>query len=454
MYIVIAGGGIVGFNIASILAEEQNDVVVIEKSEATITRIRHQLDVRTVVGNAATPRILKEVEVDRADLLLAVTNNDETNMIICFMAKQLGASRTAARIRNPEYSGYFLAPTKSPLKARKIVRPKSLGIDVYINPEVEIAGEVLSILSSFYSTPVEQFADGLVQVREFKVEDDMSAGNKVDEMKFSRPCVIAAIVRDGEIITPTADEVIKIGDSVHLIAPQKYMNELGQMFSPPQRPARSVAILGASRIGELVAEGLVRHGIDVIIIEKDLNLSRAIAAKIEKATVLNGDGTDRDFLVEQNIAKADAFVVTTDNDELNILSGLLVKTLGVQRCLAVINRPSYMTLAEAAGLDVAGSPTLLTARKIAHYVLSGGAISVALLEGKKLEAIEFVVGPKAEVNGKSFEEINLPQGAIAGAIVRNERVLIPPAGEKIKTGDHIIITTPLQKIHAVENLFK
>ncbi len=113
-----------------------------------------------------------------------------------------------------------------------------------------------------------------------------------------------------------------------------------------------------------------------------------------------------------------------------------------------------MTLAEAAGLDVAGSPTLLTARKIAHYVLSGGAISVALLEGKKLEAVEFVVGPEAEVNGKNFEEISLPQGVIAGAIVRNERIIIPPAGEKIKTGDHVIITTPLQEIHTVEKLFK
>ncbi len=318
MYIIIAGGGMVGFNIASILAEERHDVVVIEKSEASIAHIRRQLDVRTVIGNAATPKILKEVEADRADLLLAVTNNDETNMVICFIAKELGATRTAARIRNPEYSGYFLAPAKSPLKARKIVRPKSLGIDVYINPEVEIAGEVLSILSSLYSTPVEQFANGLVQIREFRVEDDRLADKKVGEMKFLKPCVIAAIVRGGEITVPTVDEVIRAGDSVHLLAPQKYMNELGQMFSQPQRPARSVAILGGSRIGELVAEGLVHHGIGVKIIEKDLQLSKTIAANIEKATVLNGDGTDRDGLVEQSSSRADAFLATTDNDELNI----------------------------------------------------------------------------------------------------------------------------------------
>jgi trk system potassium uptake protein TrkA len=454
MYIVIAGGGIVGFNIASILAEEQHDVVVIEKSEASIALIRRQLDVRTVIGNAATPRILKEVEVDRADLLLAVTNNDETNMVICFMAKELGATRTAARIRNAEYSGYFLAPTKSPLKARKIVRPKSLGIDVFINPEVEIAAEILSILSSFYSTPVEHFANGLVQVREFKVEDDRLANKKISELKFLKPCVIAAIVRSGEILIPEIDETIKKGDSVHLLAPQKCMNELGEVFSQPQRPARSVAILGGNRIGELVAEGLVSQGIDVKIIEKDLLLSESIAAKIEKAMVLNGDGTDRDFLIGQGIPKADAYVATTDNDEFNILSGLLVKTLGVPRCLTIINHPNNMILAEAAGLDVAGSPTILTARKIAHYVLSGGAISVALLEGKKLEAVEFVVSPEAGVNGKSFEEITLPHGAIAGAIVRNERIIIPPAAEKIKTGDHVIITTPLQDIHAVEKLFK
>jgi len=454
MYIIIAGGGVVGFNIASLLAEEQHDVVVIEQSEEALDGIRRQLDVKTITGSAATPKTLREAEVERADLILAVTNSDETNMVTCFMAKELGAGRTAARIRNPAYSGYFLTPAKSPISTRKIVRPKSLGIDVFINPELEIASEMLSILSGFYSTPVEQFAEGVVQIREFRIEDETLLDKKLGDIKLPKPCVIAAIVREGGIVEARPEEVIKADDSVHLVASHQDMDELGQIFSPPQRPARKVAVLGGGRVGSLVTRELHRRGVSVKLIEKDEKLSQEMAAKLEGATVLQGEGTDREFLIEQGIPRVDAFVATTENDEFNILSGLLAKTLGVPRCLSVINRPGYIPIAEAAGIDVAGSPAILTARKIAHFVLSGGAISVALLEGKQLEAVEFVVSPKAQINGKKTGEIDLPEGVVIGALVHNGRPIIPPDDREITPGDHIIIISPLSVIHEVEKLFK
>ncbi len=454
MYIIIAGGGVVGFNIASLLAEEQHDVVVIEQSEEALDSIRRQLDVKTIAGNAATPKTLREAEVERADLLLAVTNSDETNMVTCFMAKELGAGRTAARIRNPAFSGYFLTPAKSPMSTRKIIRPKSLGIDVFINPELEIANEMLSILSGFYSTPVEQFAEGLVQIREFRIKDESLVDKKLGDITLPKPCVIAAIVRDGGIIAAGPEEVIKADDSVHLIASYEDMDELGQIFSPPQRPAKKVVVLGGGRVGYLTTRELLRRGVSVKLIERDEKLSQDIAAKLEGATVLQGEGTDREFLIEQGIPHADAFVATTEDDELNILSGLLAKTLGVPRCLSVINRPSYIPIAEAAGIDVAGSPTILTARKIAHFVLSGGAISVALLEGKQLEAVEFVVSPEAQISGKKISEVDLPKGVVVGALVHSGHPIIPPDEREIGPGDHIIIISPLSVIHEVEKLFK
>lgn len=454
MYIIIAGGGVIGFHIASLLTEEGHEVVVVEIAEEVLETIRRQLDVKTIHGNAATPNVLREAEADRADLVLAVTNSDETNMVTCFMAKELGAATTAARIRNPEYSGYFVTPAKSPLATRKIIRPKSLGIDVFINPEAEAAKEIMGILSSFYSTPVESFANGLVQIREFRVEGEALVNKNLSQISFPKPCVVAAIVRAGGIITPSPEEVITEGDSVYLIASREFIDELGKMFSKPKRPAKSVVILGGGRIGFLTAEGLKRHGVKVKIIENDIDRCQEIAAKLEQTVVVQGDGTDRDFLIEQGVPSADAFVATTQSDELNILCGLLAKNLGVPRSLVVVNKPGYVPLAEAIGVDVAALPTLLTADKIAHFVLRGGAISAALLEGQQLEAVEFVTSLQAHIANKKIGDAGLPEGVVAGAIVHSERVIIPPGDTIVKPGDHVIIVSPLSAIHSVEKLFQ
>ncbi len=454
MHIIIAGGGMVGFHIASLLVEEGHQVVVIELSEVALEKFRHQLDVKTIQGNAATPKILREAGAERADLVLAVTNNDETNMVTCFMAKELGAGTTAARIRNPVFSGYFLAQAKSSLAPRKIVRPKSLGVDIFINPEAEAAEEITSILSSFYSTPVENFANGLVQIREFKVEGEALVNKALGEISFPKPCVIAAIVHEGGIVMPGEDKVITEGDSVYLIAPREHMDELGKLFSQPKRPAKKVVIVGGGRIGFLTAEGLQRRGVMVKVIENDVTLCQEIAAKLERTEVLQGDGTDRNFLIEQGIPSADAFVATTDSDELNILCGLLAKNLGVPRSLVIINKPGYIPLTEAIGVDVAALPTILTADKITRFVLHGGAISSALLEGQQLQAIEFVTSPTAHIANKKITEAGLPKEAVVGAIVRDGSVIIPPGDSVVKPGEHVIIVSPISVIHSVEKVFQ
>ena len=454
MYIIIAGGGVIGSHIASLLAEEGREVVVLEQSEEALRNIRRQLDVKTIQGNAATPKVLRQAEAERADLVLAVTNSDETNMVTCFMAKELGAGTTAARIRNPEYSGYFVAQARSPIAPRKVVRPKKLGVDVFINPEAEAAKEIMGILSGFYSTPVENFADGMVQIREFRVEGEALVDKSLGEVAFPKPCVVAAIVREGGIVTPNADEVIILGDSVYLVASREFMNELGEMFSIPKRPAKRVVIVGGGQIGFLTAEGLQRHGVMVKVIENDINRCQEIAAKLEQTEVLQGDGTDRNLLIEQGVPSADALIATTESDELNILCGLLAKNLGVPRSLVVINRPGYIPLAEAIGVDVAALPALLTADRITRFVLRGGAISTALLEGQQLEAIEFVTSPTAHIANKKIAEAGLPKEATAGAIVRNNTVIIPPGDNIVQPGDHVIMVSPLPIVHSVEKLFQ
>ncbi|MDD4987024.1 MAG: Trk system potassium transporter TrkA, partial [Dehalococcoidales bacterium] len=381
------------------------------------------------------------------------TDSDETNMIICLIAKELGARMTIARVRSPEYSGYFISPATDPSATRKVIRPKTFGVDLFINPVVEASKEIIDILSSCYPSPVENFADGLVQIREFRTEKGVAIDKPLNKLPFPRPCVVAAILRAEGIFIPAADEIIKEGDRVYLLAAAEFMDELGGMFLQPKRPASSVVILGGGRVGCLVAEGLQAQRIPVKIIEKNEDRSQEIAARLEGTAVVQGDGTDRDFLIEQGVPLADAFVASTESDEVNILSGLLAKSLGISRNLVLVNNPWNIPLAEAVGVDVAASPPLLTARRIARFVLHGGAISIAMLGGEQIQAIEFVTGPTAPIVQRRIKDADLPKEAICGAIVRNNTVIIPPDDSTIQPGDHLILISPIELIPAVEKLF-
>jgi trk system potassium uptake protein TrkA len=454
MYIIIAGGGIIGSHIASLLVQEGYEVTILEQSEAALKKLQGQLDIKTIRGNAATPKTLKEAEIERADLVLAVTNNDETNMITCFMAKEMGAATTAARIRNIEYSGYFVAPAKTPTSPRKIVRPKSLGIDVFINPEVEAAREIMEILSGFYSTPVENFANGLVQIREFKIESQPLAGTHLGELNLPNQSMIVAAVTQGEITAPDKDLLLNEGDSLHIAVSAEKMDELGKIFIQSKRPARKVVILGGSRVGVLTASGLQKRGVKVKIIEQDPVRCQELASQLEKVDILQGDGTDRAFLLEQGVSSADAFVAASENEEINILCALLAKTLGVPRAMVVINKPGYIPLAEAIGIDVAAVPTILAANKIIRFVLRGGVISASLIEGQQLEAIEFVTSAQASIANQNITEAGLPKESTVVAIIRNETVFIPPGDNVIKPGDHVVIVTAPESVQTIEKLFK
>lgn len=454
MYVVIGGGGIIGSHIASLLSNAGHEITIIEESREILEKIHRYLDVATIEGNAAAPKMLRTAEVQRADLMLAVTSKDEINMIACFMAKEMGAGMTVARIRNPAYSSPFSAPARSPTLPHKIIRPRNLGIDMVINPEAEAAREIVNILSGLYSTPVESFAADLVQIREFKIEEGILVGKTAIQLSLPKPCVIAALVREGKVIIPPGDQSLKEGDSVYLIAEKQFIDEVGSFFSPPKRQVRKVVVVGGGRIGVLLAKSLSQRGIQVKLIEQNIEQAEEVAAELDNVTVLNGDGTDKDFLTEQGIASVDAFVATTESEEKNILSGLLAKTLGVPRNLALLNRPESAPLAEAIGVDVAAVPALITANKLARFVLGGGVVAAALLEQEQLEAIEFIVGPSAAIVGKPLGKVELPNEMVIGAVVRGEKVIIPRDDTTIEAGDHAIVVASPAVITAVEKLFK
>jgi trk system potassium uptake protein TrkA len=454
VYIIIAGAGIVGMHIASVLVEGKHEVTIVEPSDAVVEGVRRQLDVKTITGNATAPRVLREAEISRADLIIAVTNNDETNMLICFLAKELGATMTVGRVRNPEYSGYFVTAAKSPSAARKIVRPKTLGIDLIINPEVAVADEMVQLLCGLCLSPISSFADGRIQIGEFRIDQKSLINKALEKIKFPVSCITAAIARGANTFIPSPNTVLQKDDHIYLLSSQESMNELTSVFTQPQPPVRNVVVFGGRRVGYLVADGLEKQGISVMVIEDDYNRSQEIAAELRKATVIYGDATDRDFLIEQGVPSADAFVSTTENDELNILCALLAKNLGVPRALVSLNKPGYIALAEAIGADLAVSPLLLTANKIAHFVLHGGAISAVFIGGQEIQAIEFAVNSTASIAQRSIPEAGLPKDVIAAAIIRNDKLIIPPDDSIIYPGDHLIVVSPVSATSSVEKLFK
>ena len=454
MYIVIVGAGLMGFRIASLLTQEGHDVVVVDQSESELEVVSHQLDAKTVLGSGATPRVLREAEIQRADLLIAATTNDETNMITCFIAKELGAKRTIARVRNPEYAGYLISEAESPNLPRRVVRPKSLGIDFFVNPEITAAKEIVTTISNLYITAVHEFAEGHLQVREFEVKDEAKVNKTLSDITCPKSCSVVAIVRSTETIVPSPDDIIQPGDHIYLAATREAMDELGAMFSEPKRPARSVVILGGERVGFHIAKILEQQRGQVKIIEPNLSRCQETAQKLERTLVVQGEGTDSDSLLEEGVASSDAFIAATSNDELNILSGLLAKNLGVSRSLVVVNKPGYIPLAEGLGINVTVSPPLLAASKIVRFASHAEVVATALLAGEQAQAIEFVVRPTAPITADKLSKVKLPKGAIIGAIIHENTVTIPQKDSVIQPGDHVLVVCLSAVSLAVDELFR
>lgn len=452
MYIVVAGAGLLGSHIAQTMAEEGHDVVVIEQSEVQKETISRQLDVKTIQGGAVSPSVLEEAEVRRADIVIATTNSDEANIVICFLAKQMGAKRTVARVRNQEYSGYVILPTDAPTKARKVFRPKNLGIDLIVNPEIVAADEIRRILSSLYLSPMDEFAGGDIHLTEFKATKEDILNKPIKDIDFPKPCSIAVVSRGTETMIPGSGDTLEQGDRVYLIASKDDMDELGALFAQPKGKANSAVIIGGGRVGFHIAQQLEDIGVQVKIIEQNMRRCWEISQKL-KAVVVHGEGSDYDLLVQERVAAADAFVATTDRAELNILLGLLGKSLGIKRVLTIVDKPGYVPLAETVGIDIAISPLQLAAGKIARLARLAEVVSVSRLASGQVEIIEYVAGENSPVTEKPLSELHLPNSSKILAFISDGAVSFPSSDSVVKPGDHVIIACHTSQSPAVEKLF-
>lgn len=449
MKIIILGAGQVGSTIAESLAREDNDVTVVDRSNTALETLGERIDLKVIRGNAAHPSVLKEAGAEDADMIIALTDSDEVNMIASQVAYILFQTPTkVARIRAPEY-----------LAHREMFSNEFIPIDVPISPEALITAYVGRLIKYPGALQVVDFADGRAQLVAVRANaDGPLVGHEVSTLKDHIPGAktrIAAVFRRDTPIIPTGATVIEVDDEVFFVAARRDIKRMMAEFSKLEGPANNVVLAGFGHIGLIMARGLERKH-RVTIIERNRAHVKRHAEKIGKSTVVIGDCTDDEVLRGVEIERADVYCALTNSDEANILSSLMAKRMGAGKVITLINRPAFVDLVES-GVDIAISPQQITMGTLLAHVRRGHVVNVHSLRRGAAEAIEVVAhGDKrsSRVVGRAIDEIDLPEGTTIGAIVRGEEVVIPHRSTVIEPDDHVILfVVDKRHIRDIEKLF-
>ncbi len=444
MKVIIVGAGEVGFHIAKRLASENKDVVVIDRNPAVLQRILDHMDVQVLEGSGCSPLVLREAGVDKADMLLAVTDSDEINLMACTFAKMLAPGLTKlARIRNDEYTAY----------AGQLAR--EIGIGLIINPEVEVVRSIEHMLRAPGAVDISDLAGGRIKLAgTWITEGNPLAGLRLLELRRKAgdmPLIVAAIVRNDKVIVPAGSDEIRQGDLVYFVCED---SELQRVFSfLGNRPGRksSVLVIGGGNIGLRLARSLEKKPIHVKLLDKSPERCAELAGELDRTVVLVGDGTDQEVLLEENIGDMDVVVTMTGNEESNILSSLLARKLGTPMAITRLNKIEYMPLVRAIGLEHIVSPRLSAVNSIFKHVRKGGVLSaVAIKDGA--EALEALAGPDSSLVGNALKDLSFPKGVLVLCIMRGDSVLIPSGHDVIRSGDRLFILSLTESIPEVERM--
>lgn len=433
--VVIIGAGKIGFNLAKILVQQDHDVIVVEKNEERAKSLQENLDIQVVIGSGASISSLEEAGISEANLLIAVTETDEVNMVACMMAKRYGVAQTVARVRNPEY-----------VEEKGQANGALSGIDLIINPELVTAKEIAKLIDVPEALDVFYYGKGKIQLLELKITEDAPVANQyLMDLNFSYPFLIIAIFRNGKMLIPRGSDKLLPNDIIFILGKTKEMIRIERFLGTERKRANRVMILGGGFTAFHLAKTLEARKYSVKIIEKDYKKCVDIEANLKSTLVLHGDATDIDLLKSEGTDNADVFVCLTDDDKLNLLVSLIAKHLGAKRTIAQVRRSDYIDLMENVGIDVGVSPRTLTANAILKFINRGkNVVSVTLLSNESAEMIEVIVTPEAKVANKKIKDLNFPQGAIVGSICRNEqKVIIASGDEEILPGDMVtVFATP------------
>jgi len=451
MNIVILGAGQVGGTLAEHLAKESNNITVVDSNQAVLQALQERLDLGTVVGNAVHPNVLKTAGCQDADLLIAVTNSDETNMLACQIAYTMFRTPTKiARVRSAQF-----------LQHEELFSEEGIPVDVLISPEQLITDFVKSVLEYPGSLQVLDFADGRVQLVGLRVHaSSPMVDSEISKLKQYIPDVemrVAAIYRQNRPITPKGSTLIKANDEIFFIAGRSnihaVMNELQKMENPYSR----IVIAGGGNIGVRLAKSLEQN-LNVKLIEKNGTRASFIADELDRTLVLHGDASDRELLLNENIEETDVFCAVTNDDEANIMTAMLAKRLGARKVISLISRSAYIDILQGGEIDIALSPQQATISGLLQYIRRGDIVQAHSLRRGAAEAIEAIAhgdNQNSRVVGKKISQIKLPASATIGAVVRDAKVLMPNKELVIESEDHIILfVTDKNDMSQIEELFQ
>jgi trk system potassium uptake protein TrkA len=452
MNIVILGAGQVGSSLARNLASEDNDITIIDSDKATLRDLREKLDVHTKQGHAAHPDVLEQANVNDADMLIAVTNSDEVNMMACQIAYSL--FRTPTRIARVRAAGYLQHP--------ELFTPELIPVDVLISPEQLITDHIYRLISNPGTSQVIDFAGGTVRLVSVKAfHEGPLVGHAISDLGQNLPEVkvrVVAIFRQGKAIIPSGTTIIEANDEIFVVASAQHVRAVVSELRSVDRPYKRIMIAGGGNVGRRLADALEDGRYQVKIIEKSPAIANDLAETLNKAIVLEGDAADEALLIEENISDIDIFCALTNDDEANILSAMLAKRLGARKVMSLVNRTVYVDLVESANIDHAVSPQQITIGALLAHVRGGDIASVHSLRKGAAEVIEVVAhGDKqnSRVVGRKRVDLKLPPGATVAAIVRNNEFMEPHQELVIEEDDHVILfLTDKRYISAVEKMFQ
>lgn len=443
MKVIIVGAGQVGWYLASRLSAENQDVIVIDRNPDAASKLE-ALDVQVMTGSGSSPADLLEAGIQGADMIVAVTDSDEINIIACLIASSLNKpAAKIARIRNQDVSEFL-----------DTIDKRFLNIDLIINPEEEVAKTVLRLLETPGASDVINLAEGQVKLIGLRVKARSNmAGRKLmalTETGLADHFLVAAISRGESLIIPRGQDKIMANDLVYLIIEPTMVDQVMSLFGAEPFELKRVMIIGGGSLGLTLARAVEQQGAAVKLIERDPARCSYLAAQLSKTTVLQGDGTDKDLLREESIDQVDAAIVVTGDEEENVLIALLSQQMGARQTITRISKMGYMPLVEAVGLERVVSPRLCAANAILQHIRRGKVMSVNQIKGETAEVIEVQALETSDLVGRPLAALKFPEDAIIGCIVRDDQMIVPKGDTEIAPGDRVVILAHRQAIPKVE----